>query len=49
MRHLAHIMGVKPEEFNYEQQIEAIRYLMPGYALFNEANPQLEHPLGIWF
>ena len=49
MRHLAHVMGVKPEEFNYEQQIEAIRYLMPGYALFAEANPQMEHPLGTWF
>ena len=44
MRHLAHIMGEKPENFNYEKQKKALNYLMPGYSLYGEGNPLIEHP-----
>lgn len=31
MRHLAVMMGKNPDEFTFEDQQKAIRYLMPGY------------------
>ena len=30
MRHLAVMMGKNPDEFTFEEQQKAIRYLMPG-------------------
>ena len=30
MRHLAAMMGKNPDEFTFEDQQKAIRYLMPG-------------------
>jgi len=46
-RHLAHIMGRDAKNFTYDDQVRAMRYLMPGYAQYAEANPKLEHP-GEW-
>jgi len=47
MRHLAVMMGKNPDEFTFEEQQKAIRYLMPGYSLFGEATPRVNHP-AIW-
>merc|ERR1719402_182833 len=43
-RHLAAMMGEDPKTFTYDDQQRAIKYLMPGYAMYAEANPKLEHP-----
>jgi len=45
MRHLAVMMGKNPDEFTFEDQQKAIRYLMPGYSLFGEGTPRLTHPI----
>ena len=37
-------MGRDAKTFTYDDQVRAMRYLMPGYAQFAEANPKLEHP-----
>ena len=28
----------------YVKMLQAIRYLLPGYNLYGEANPRIEHP-----
>jgi len=43
-RHLASIMGENPKNFKYDDQVAAMKYLMPGYVMYAEACPKLEHP-----
>jgi len=33
-RHLAAIMGKDPKTFTYDDQTKAMKYLMPGYAMY---------------
>ena len=42
MRHLAAMMGKNPDEFTFEDQQKAIRYLMPG-----ELDPKPTAGLGL--
>ena len=37
-------MGEDPKTFKYDQQVAAMKYLMPGYVMYAEACPKLEHP-----
>jgi len=43
-RHLAAIMGKDPKTFTYDDQQAAVKYLLPGYVMYAEGNPKLEHP-----
>ena len=37
-------MGENPKNFKYDDQVAAMKYLMPGYVMYAEACPKLEHP-----